>query len=170
MGLHPREIYGITHFLRLPLSTYISRPQINESYKQVMNHPVASHIPKQAFLPHSRLHLNLGQLDLESDERYDAAVRHLQKINLENLYQGILKRRQENNPGFDAQEHKSRGIVVDLHGLAIYSKNTKLEDCMTLWGSCNRSRECFVDFLLYHHTLILARWAVKTEPRPTGQT
>ena len=134
MGVHPREIYGTTHFLRIPLSTIISRPQIYKSYKQAMNNPVASGIPKEAFLPHSQLHINLGQLDLDSDERYNAAIRHLQNRNLEELYQGILKRRQEKNSGFDTLEHKHRGILADFRGIANYSNHTKLDDCMILWA------------------------------------
>ena len=131
--VNARQTLGITHFLRIPLSTSASRPQIYKAHQQITTDPVAVGIPTEAFTPHSRLQINLGGLDLGTDDRYNTAIKHLHGLRLDNLYNKILQKKTLDLDASQSAQGRD-GIFVDLHGLANYSGQIDLAACMALWA------------------------------------
>ena len=129
---------GLTHFIRIPLSTAIARRQLDTAYSQIMMDPVAAGIPKVAFVSPSRLHLHIGGLRLPRPSDIDAASRHLMELDLRSMLRDTLAQTKAENPSEaqieDSTTHNS-GIVVNIHGLRIYGRSsTNLSARQLLWA------------------------------------
>lgn len=72
--------YGITHFLRIPYATRESTPQLLRSLQQVAEDPIASELPREAWLRPDQLFLDAGLLRLETKERVKEACRLLHEF------------------------------------------------------------------------------------------
>lgn len=72
--------YGITHFLRIPYATRESTPQLLKSLQQVAEDPIASELPREAWLRPDQLLLGVGLLRLETEERLKGACRLLHEF------------------------------------------------------------------------------------------
>lgn len=79
--------HGITHGLRIPLATSISRPQLARSLRQVMTDPTASSIHPDAFGPPDTQSLNLGSLNLANRESVEKAFYLLKTLKV--CYDGV---------------------------------------------------------------------------------
>ena len=77
---------GMTHFLCIPLSTSTSRPMFSDAYRNIMNDPLSSSIPKPAFKYPEELHISLALLNLGAPQRLDQALNLLRTRD----YEGIL--------------------------------------------------------------------------------
>jgi hypothetical protein len=96
----------LTHFLCLPLVTETSKPQLEASLRKFRDSvatkyldglpaddaplgfgqaPRAPLIPPKAIRPIGTIHFTLGVMSLESEEKVDEAVEHLQGLNLKTL-------------------------------------------------------------------------------------
>lgn len=142
-----RDAYnkGITHFARLPLSTVISRPQLGKVYEHVCSDPVAVSVPRQSFLPPSRLHINLGNLSLGNPERVDAAIKYIHSLDMETILKEITA----------GMSHKSSDqtflprppdLRVNIRGFKIKGSNLSLDNRIDLWAPVIDNRGILTPF------------------------
>lgn len=110
MPPHPK----LTHFLALPLTTTLSRPQLTQSLTKfteaVTNKSTAENpdgIPSKAIRPVGTLHLTLGVMSLLDEKRVEGALEVLKKLDLKRML-----------PGAKAEGGaSSNGMQVTLKGL-----------------------------------------------------
>lgn len=76
---------GVTHFLGIPLSTPVSRPQYERACRKVMNDFVSSDIPKNSFMYPEELRLHLGALGLGTADRVSKAQDLLANLDLRDM-------------------------------------------------------------------------------------
>ncbi|KAI4275103.1 MAG: hypothetical protein L6R38_005957 [Xanthoria sp. 2 TBL-2021] len=76
------EKYGITHFLRIPLATRQSRPQLRETLNQVAQDPIAAALPRDCWKHPEQLHHQMGLLRLDSPKRVREACELLNGISV----------------------------------------------------------------------------------------
>ena len=72
-----KKTLNLTHFVRIPIVTRASLPQILTSYNRVKEDTVSANIPKGAFKHPANLHLPLGELSLPTPSHVEAASKLL---------------------------------------------------------------------------------------------
>lgn len=129
------KAFRLTHFVRIPLSTAGSRPQLDQAYKRVMNDEVATEagFENEMLVPPVLLRVQLGSLSLDTPARVNAAIEHLRQLDVQSIYTQCLQRRKSQCPEFELAEGRSE-LRVKIHGLKNYSRNTDLTRCMLLWA------------------------------------
>ena len=83
--LNRQQRLGITHFLCIPLATSTSRPMISDVYRKIMHDPASSNIPKPCFKYPEQLHVNLGNLRLDTPQRLDQALTLLRSLDIQSI-------------------------------------------------------------------------------------
>ena len=130
---NPRNI-GFIHFVRIPLSTAILRPQLDKAHERVSSDPVAASLPRGAFLLPSRLHVNIGELNLDNPQRIDAAIKFIHSLDMEAMLKETTP--ELGNKKFDnAILSRHPGLHVDIRGLHIRGSRLSLHDRRDLWAS-----------------------------------
>lgn len=117
--------YDLTHFIRIPLSTIVSRPQISKAYRQIMDDPVAARIPREAFRDPKRLYISIGELNLPTPSSINAAIRYLHNLDLNTMLREALQHSKAKTSGLQkttASADQQPGLIVKIHGLAMYKK------------------------------------------------
>ena len=76
----PRNAF--THFLRIPLATSKSTPELMKSLEQVAQDPIAAALPRQVWSAPDSLHIVIGELNLKGPGRLDLAAELLEKLDL----------------------------------------------------------------------------------------
>lgn len=72
-----KEALNSTHFVRIPLVTRASLPQLLKSYSRIEKGTISGVIPKGAFTHPANLHLSLGELSLTTRRKFEAALKIL---------------------------------------------------------------------------------------------
>ena len=80
MRMSMQEALKVTHFVRIPLVTRTSLPQILESYRRLENDPIFALVPKSALTHPANLHFTLGSLSLPTPSHVEAALKLLESI------------------------------------------------------------------------------------------
>ncbi|KAG6991006.1 hypothetical protein G7Y79_00059g091910 [Physcia stellaris] len=129
------KAFRLTHFVRIPLSTAGSRPQLDQAYKRVMHDVVATEagFESEMLVPTALLHVQLGSLSLDTPARVNAAIEHLRQLDVQSIYTQCLQRREKQGPEFGLAEGRSE-VRVKIQGLKNYSRHTDLTRCMWLWA------------------------------------
>ena len=129
-----KEIYRLSHFLRISLSTAGSRPQLEQAFKRLMSDSVAieAGLETEMLVPPARLHVHLGTLSLDTPARVTAAIEHLRRLDIVKLHDSYLRRNSSENTR-QALLKQSK-INVNIHGLKNYGRYAKLARCMKLWA------------------------------------
>lgn len=102
------SVYGLTHFLCIPITTPQSRPQLQKTLHQFSKDPCTSRIPSGAYRPLQTLHIPIRTLSLQTQDRIEAACHHLRSLDID----GLLRRTSETTPG--------TSLTITLSG--VYSK------------------------------------------------
>ena len=84
-SLSRQQTLGITHFLCIPLATSTSRPMISDAYRKIIHDPASSNIPKLYFKYPEQLHVNLGNLRLDTPQRLDRALTLLRSLDIPSI-------------------------------------------------------------------------------------
>lgn len=69
-----KKVLEMTHFVRIPLVTPASLPQILESYSRIQRDTISAVIPRGAFTHPANLHLTIGSLSLPTPSHVEAAL------------------------------------------------------------------------------------------------
>ena len=80
------DTLGLTHWLRIPLTTPSSRPQWERSLRTVMSHPTTSHIHPKMFNSPDMQWLTLGQLRLDTPEAMQKAQNILKDLKTKKIF------------------------------------------------------------------------------------
>ena len=74
--------YGLTHFLRIPLATAKSTPQLLASIDRIATDPITSAFPPAAWSSPDQIYLSIGCLSLKTPARVAAAVELLRRLDI----------------------------------------------------------------------------------------
>ena len=85
-------------------------------------------------MPPSRLHINIGELNLENPQRVDAAINYIHSLNLDAMLKEIRLEvgHKKSDP---AVLSRRPGLHVDIRGLIMHGSNLSLDNRMDLWAS-----------------------------------
>ncbi|KAI4194062.1 MAG: hypothetical protein LQ350_007992 [Teloschistes chrysophthalmus] len=73
---------GFTHFLRIPLATAQSTPQLLKYLEQVATDPITKDLPREAWRVLDEIHFNIAPVSLPKPSHVEAAVQLLQGMDL----------------------------------------------------------------------------------------
>ncbi len=74
--------YKLTHFLRIPLATKVSTPQLIQSLKHVSQDPTAAALPPQVWSNLDQISCHVTSLSLPTPARVESAIRLLETLDL----------------------------------------------------------------------------------------
>lgn len=89
------EVFGLSHFLCIPITTAHSRAQLEQTLHQFKNDPTTSKIPAGAYRPLQTLNISIEVLSLPTADRVAAACHHLRSLDID----GLLRRASKGAPG-----------------------------------------------------------------------
>ncbi len=75
-----KNIFKITHYIRIPLLNQTSSSQIQETLCQIANDPISAAVPREAYNPLQRLSLSVASLSLPTEESKNKAITLLQEL------------------------------------------------------------------------------------------
>ena len=133
VALDQKRRFGVTHFVRIPLSTSVPRPQLDKAVKRISSDPVAASVPNEAFVPASQLHITIGELSLKSSERVSATIRYIHSLDLDTMLKEIIVEIERKNSDKTIQPCLP-GLRVDVRGLNIHGSILSLDKRMNLWA------------------------------------
>ena len=86
------ELYNLTHFICIPLTTSSSRPLLRHSLGVLRESPASAGIPSEAFVPPGMLQMNLRiPMSLSTPSRFANAKKLLESLDLNSLTRELLK-------------------------------------------------------------------------------
>jgi len=116
--------YGITHFLRIPIATPESTPQLLQSLGHVAQDPIAAALPRAAWRTPDELHYHVAPLSLLEPGRLDRAIRLLRGLNMNRISKAIAAASGTNvvnEPAGRSTEmvHSVQAPITSLQGLGL---------------------------------------------------
>lgn len=85
------EIFGLTHFLCIPIATPHSMPQLEQTLHRFKIDPSTSKIPSGSYRPLQTLHIPIEVFSLPTAGRIAAACHHLRSLDID----GLLRKQPE---------------------------------------------------------------------------
>lgn len=135
--------YKFTHFLRVPLATSRSRPQLRESLDLAAQDPITAALPRRTWSVPDEMHYVLGALGLQSPAAVEKAVQILKNMDLHRMIETLVACTRDSTISFDTAKpfssndrarHPLERPMVTLRGLypaptSEYPSRTKSLTC-----------------------------------------
>ena len=86
-----REVFKLTHFIRIPLLNQTSSTQIQEALFKVARDPVSAAVPSLAYKPFQRMSVSIAALNLPTQESREQAIALLQSLGRREWREVLLK-------------------------------------------------------------------------------
>ena len=132
-----KNVFNITHFIRIPLLNKTSSSQIQETLWKVANDPVSASVPPLAYRPTQDLKLSIAALSLPTKESKERAISLLMDLGSQDWRKLFLKaseirsnsRRISPSEGTEGQSSEvadqsvPRPLVVSKHLKAAFSQS-----------------------------------------------
>ena len=129
-----REIYGLTHALRIPLATPTSSRQLDRLLQRLRSHPSASAVPSVVFRPVNTHCLVIGSLSLKTKDRMEQALSLLKGLDMNAIFHKVTQSETSSNEyslSAAPQSYKpSKNFMVSLAGIV---RNDALHKCHRLY-------------------------------------
>lgn len=131
------QVYRLTHFLCIPITTPLSRPLLEQSLHQLRNDPCTSTIPADAYRPLQTLHIAIEVFSLPTASRVADACRHLRSLDINGLLQQTSKRALNNTHG--VRQEQQNTLLVNQGSRPSVSENDTGSSSLTVTLSGIRS-------------------------------
>lgn len=170
---------SVTHFLRTPLATSKSLPQLLKTLEQIAQDPTTRALPRAAWHSPHQLHVTIASLHLETPSKIEAAIQLLRSLNLSQIAKCVHASSVDNPPTqmnvSEPYNHDRRGSikspVVALHGL-VASKKWQNHPTFSLRCQVTEPKPFLPQFrVLLEHIFAragLISYAPDTRSRPTA--